>query len=398
MNPEKLIDCLGDIDEQYIQEAAPWGRRPVSKWWGLAAAVLVIVAAVCVSPLVLEDPANDPGAGPKPGSGASIEAGDIPPHIYYQGSIYVCRGPSIDVDALPDEAKLLGETHYVGDFVPDGADDLDSNIDGDGGYVFMDPSNESLLYFRWKNWDAAVEDRPEKILLYYREFSDSEVPPAQANADYPYYNRLNSMVRAADAIVEGTIIDEDTDVVTVNVSLVCSGNISINEEIQVKVPTGCDVFHTSEENNYLLFLCASPNAPFSLITPTQGAFPIERRFLIVPNDYAEPFPGFGFVKPPYTHKSFAMNAVRTHLHALVEEGQYPLALIDEIIIRITPYMEEYGILSLKANESTNQLDIVLEHNTGEARNAVADLIYEQFGADGFFHFMDRRDLDEQIGR
>lgn len=397
MNPEKLIDCLSEIDEQFIQEAAPRSCRPVNKWWGLAAAVLVIVAAACISPLVLEDPANIPSAPQKPDSSASIEVGDAPPHIYYQGSIYVCRGPAIDVDALPDEAELLGETHYAGDIVPDGADDLDSNIDGDGGYVFMDPSNESLLYFRWKNWDAAVENRPEKILLYYRELLDGEVPPAQANADYPYYNRLNSMVRAADVIMEGMVIGEDADMVTVKVSMVYSGNVVVEEELQVEVPEGCDVFHTSSEDNYLFFLCGAPDAPFSLITPTQGAFPIEQRFLIVPNDYAPLFPGFASVAPPYTHKSFAMNAVRTHLQTLVEQGQYPLALIDEIIAGITPYMEEYGIFSLEANESTNQLDIVLEHNTGEARNAVADLIYEQFRADGFFHFMDRRDLDEEIG-
>lgn len=397
MNPEKLIDCLSEIDEQFIQEAAPRSRRPVNKWWGLAAAVLVIVAAACISPLVFEDPANIPSAALKPDSSASIGVGDAPPHIYYQGSIYVCRGPAIDVDALPDEAELLGETHYAGDIVPDGADDLDSNIDGDGGYVFMDPSNESLLYFRWKNWDTAVENRPEKILLYYRELLDGEVPPAQANADYPYYNRLNSMVRAADVIMEGAVIGEDADMVAVKVSMVYSGNVAVEEELQVEAPKGCDVFHMSSEDNYLFFLCGAPDAPFSLITPTQGAFPIERRFLIVPNDYAPLFPGFASVAPPYTHKSFAMNAVRTHLQTLVEQSQYPLALIDEIIAGITPYMEEYGILSLKANESTNQLDIVLEHNTGETRNAVADLIYKQFGADGFFHFMDRRDLDEEIG-
>lgn len=374
MSAEKLADYLGNIDEDYIQEAAPKARRSARAWWGLAAAaVLVIVAVVCVSH-----------------NGDSMNVGDAPPHIYYQGSVYVCRGPSIDVDALPDEAELLGETNYVGGIVPDGANDLDSNIGGDGGYVFRDPSNESLLYFKWKNWDEAVENRPEKILLYYRELSEGEVPPAQAGTDYPYYNRLSSMVLVADTVVEATVIGEDAGMVTVKVSMVYSGDVAVEEELQVEAPEGCDVFHASSEDNYLLFLSGTPDMPSRLITPTQGAFPIERRFLIVPNDYAPLFPGFSSAAPPYTHKSFAMNAVRAQLQTLTGQGQYPLAMIKEIIVEITPYMEEYSILSLEANESTNQLDIVLEHNTGEARNAVADLIYERFGAEGCLHFIDRR--------
>jgi len=212
MNPEKLIECFGDIDEQFIREAAPGKRHSRRKWWALgataAAALLLLISVPYFLPY---DPAVIPSAAhQEPASNPPTEnpgPADAPTHVYYHGSTYCDHGQYIY--QLPESAELLGETNVVGMVVPDDADDLDAN---EAGYVYMDPADESLVYFRWKDWDTAI-DGPEKIILLYQYIPTHDISASQTHAEYPYCTRLTSMVRAADAIAEAAVIHVEHNVI-----------------------------------------------------------------------------------------------------------------------------------------------------------------------------------------
>lgn len=409
MNPEQLVDYLGDIDEHFIQEAAPGNRRTPKKWWALAAtaAAALLLIVVCIPALAPNDPINPPSEAQEQASTPPTEApgpGCAPLHVYYQGNTYFYRGYCIY--ELPDDVVPLGETNNVGMLVPDGADDLDANEDG---FIYIRPTDDSLIYFCWKNWDTSV-DGPEPILLLYPDGSPPETPAIPAPVEYPHYTRLDSIVRAADAIVEGTVTNVDYgvslyttlngtpslfdfDVYTILVTNVLSGDLTVGEEIQVKLMTGNGALSKSSEDNYLLFLedyrSDTPNMPFSPISLEQGVFPIEQKFLNVPNDDSALFVLQGSVaSPPHTYVSYPIGAVRNRLQELLTPQQYPIQLLEEIKDYLFPFMNEYGIILLDANELTCHLDIMLKDFSGKSKNAVADLVYEEFGVDAFINFID----------
>lgn len=70
MNGEKLADCLGDIDDRYVREAAPGNRPAKKRRWALGglAAAAVLVLAVAMGPSRFLD-----GAGARRHGGARAQ-------------------------------------------------------------------------------------------------------------------------------------------------------------------------------------------------------------------------------------------------------------------------------------------------------------------------------------
>lgn len=282
MTVEKLIDYFGDIDERYIKEAAP-GNRPAKKRWralaGAAVAVVALAAAVTASLPALWGAA---GGGPA----AADSPGDAPGYIRWHGRNYFNHGHA--VYEMPEGLELLGEVDQVaedGRLIPEDAGDLSANIDG---YAYWFPGNDSLIVFRYKDWDssyAAVElGRKEPILLMFREL-DEEGPhqPGQ-----PYYT-LPDLMADSDMIVEGTVLQAeaaDPDgtgevVYTLQITQAFrrSGKM---ETVQVRVPADSGVFETSRDDNYLLFLRGEADGTFRPVSTSQGVYAIEGKFLHIP--------------------------------------------------------------------------------------------------------------------
>lgn len=332
MNGEKLADYLGDIDDRYVREAAP-GNRPANKrrWalGGLAAAVLVL--AVIMGPSRFWT-APGPAVTAKPGPSEVIDdgPGDAPGCIVWHGYAYVSRG--YFVHEMPEGLELLGETEPVTTpygIMPEDAPDLSTNYYWEG-YAYMFPGNESLIVFRYKEWNVEEQlGREEPILLMYREFHFFGTED-----DSPYYRNLAGMVEDADIIVKGVIVRREQegepgeDTYTVRVADVLSGDVSVEDEIRVSVPTGSGRLEGSDADTYLLFLRRDGNGGFRPVSQLQGVYPVtfpgKGEYVHVPNDDQYLLWAQGrTIDPPYTHVRFTMYAIRERIMSYVDAAPLP---------------------------------------------------------------------------
>ena len=347
MNREELIECLGEVDDRYVREAAPGncpakGRRDWRVLAGAAAAAAVLVTAVSASVPAL-------WGGPDPAPGASVDVdwvADAPGCIRWNAYTYVDRGNV--VYEMPEGLEPLGEVSMVTpphDILPEDAPDLASNF-GDG-YAYWFPGNDGLIVFRYREWDAGELGREEPILLMFREDPGWEY----ATASYPCWSGVSGMVDAAEVIVEGTVtgVEEDVEldripeggraaagwddepstarynVYTVQVTAVHKGDVQAGGELRVRAGLFSDALTASSEGSYLLFLydyrAEGSDAPFVLLNPLQGAYPIERRFLYVPvGDPCGLFCVPQIVNPPYTHYCYPMNSIRLRIERELQAG------------------------------------------------------------------------------
>lgn len=85
--------------------------------------------------------------------------GSAPALFYYNNSFYIYRGSY--VTELPSGYKNVVELNNVGDSFSE--KDFDGNVDG---YVYINPSDLNVAYFRWKNWR---DDSTEPYLIMMRE-------------------------------------------------------------------------------------------------------------------------------------------------------------------------------------------------------------------------------------
>lgn len=292
MTTEKLIEYFGGIDDCYVKEAAP-GNRPARKRWRAlagAAAVVVLAAVAAGIPALWGGPEPDQPAPLQPDPALSHDVmeddpGCAPGHIRWRGSVYVDRGQA--VYEMPEGLELLGEVNRVvpeGGIVPEDAPDLSSSF-GEGGSAYMFPGNDTLIVFRYKEWDPEMElGRKEPILLLFRE-SDEEEPhqPGQ-----PYYT-LSDMMEDSDAIVEGAApepggadpVGAGEAVYTLQVTSVLQGSVEA-ETVQVRIPADSGVFEASRDDSYLLFLRREADGTFRPVSTFQGVYAIEGRFLHIP--------------------------------------------------------------------------------------------------------------------
>lgn len=339
MNWEKLLDCLGDIDDKYVKEAAPGGRPVKKRWWalaGAAAAAVLILAVTAGTPPRWADPGVKGTAEPGASEAIDDDLGCVPGCIVWHGYAYVERGYA--VHEMPEGLELLGEVDLLTaphGIMPEDAPDLSSNF-GEG-YAYMFPGNESLIVFRHKEWDVEEElGREEPILLMYREFEflNADGTPA----DLPYYRNLAEMVNDADMIVEGIAVPAEReagdpagsgeDVYTVQVTNVLLGDVEAEEEIRVSVPAGSGRLETSDDNSYLLFLrrdgdgsrpVSAVQGVYSIMHPKKGAY------VLVPNDDSYLMSVQGAIRnPPYTHVAYPLYGVQKRIQSLLESGQHEL--------------------------------------------------------------------------
>lgn len=86
-----------------------------------------------------------------------------PAHFYYDGKPYLYSG---EVHySLPADYLFAGVVNNVGDIFT--GNDLDGNVDG---YVFMSKLDKSGAFFRWKDWNPAVDgDEPYLYLSVSQE-------------------------------------------------------------------------------------------------------------------------------------------------------------------------------------------------------------------------------------
>lgn len=292
MNAEKLVEYLGEIDDEYVREAAP-GNRPAKKRWAPLAGAAVLALVVGTAALRGMWPVSHDCDCAPPEAAASEAAeegpaadgpGCAPGYIHWRGYDYVDHGQA--VYEMPEGLEFLGEVNLAveeGGILPEDAPDLSSNF-GDGGSAYMFPGNDSLIVFRYKEWDPEVElGRPEPILFMFREFDEEE--PHQAGQ--PYYT-LSDLVKDSDLIVEGADVQPETAdpagageaVYTLQVSAVLRGNAA--ETVQVRVPADSGVLERSSEGRYLLFLRKEADGIFRPVSTSQGVYPIVRKFLHMP--------------------------------------------------------------------------------------------------------------------
>lgn len=331
MNGEKLADYLGDIDDRYVREAAPGNRPAKKRWWalgGLAAAVLALALIVGPSRFwTMPGPAAT--AGPGPSDVIHEGPGAAPGYIVWHGYAYVSRG--YIVHEMPEGLELLGEVELVTaphGIMPEDAPDLSANF-GEG-YAYMFPGNESLIVFRYKEWNVEEElGREEPILFMYRE-----VQFLETEDDMPYYRDLAEMVEDADMIVEGVALrlerkpESGEDAYTVRVADALSGDVGAEDEIQVSVPAGSGRLEGSDGDTYLLFLRRDGNGGFRPVSQLQGVYPItfpgKDEYVLVPNDDHYLLWAQGkIIDPPYTHFRFTMHAIRERILFFVNAAPLP---------------------------------------------------------------------------
>ena len=155
MSGEQLFEYFGEINDKFIEEAAPKRHILYKLWWGLVAVVAVILLVTCISPTYYD---NDPD------STISIEPDEIfdaPNIVSLHGKYYIDSGHW--VFCLPDDAMLLGEVNNIHVIVPSMlVEDLDGTRDG---YVYISPEDDDIIYFQHKMWDESVDGREKYILL-----------------------------------------------------------------------------------------------------------------------------------------------------------------------------------------------------------------------------------------
>ena len=332
MNGEKLADCLGDIDDRYVREAAPGNRPAKKRRWALGglAAAAVLVLAVAMGPSRFWT-APEPAVTAEPGPSEVIDDGPgaAPGCIVWHGYAYVSRG--YFVHEMPEGLELLGEAERsvkVGGIMPEDAPDLSTNFGEGRAYMF--PGNESLIVFRYKEWNVEEElGREEPILLMYREFHFFGTED-----DTPYYRDLAGMVGDADIIVKGVIVrpgqeaEPGEDAYTVRVTDVLSGGVNVEDEIRVSVPAGSGRLEGSDADTYLLFLRRDGNGGFRPVSRLQGVYPVtfpgKGEYVLVPNDDQYMLWASGrIIDPPYTHVRFAMSAIRERIMFYVDAEPLP---------------------------------------------------------------------------
>lgn len=211
--------------------------------------------------------------------------GDAASHIRWQGHAYGYHGQA--VYEMPEGLEPLGEVTPAvewGGIVPENAPDLSGNF-GDGGSAYWFPGNDSLIVFRYKEWDPEEElGRKEPILLLFRDLDEEE--PHQPGQ--PYYT-LPDLMADSDVIVEGTAPQPgEADpagvgeaVYALQVTNTLKGYVE-TETVQVRVPADSGVFETSRDANYLLFLRGEADGTFRPVSTSQGVYAIEGHFLHIP--------------------------------------------------------------------------------------------------------------------
>lgn len=288
MTAEKLAEYLGEIDERYIQEAAPGNRPAQTRRWALAGAAAAVVALAAVTAGIRGGPDQPVPLQTEPASSRQViedGPGDAAPHIRWQGHAYGDHGQA--VYEMPEGLELLGEVTLAvewGGIVPEDAPDLSGNF-GEGGSAYWFPGNDSLIVFRYKEWDPEEElGRKEPILLLFRDLDEEE--PHQPGQ--PYYT-LPDLMADSDVIVEGTAPQAEAGdpdgtgeaVYTLQITHAFrrSGEM---ETVRVRVPADSGVFETSRDDNYLLFLRGEADGTFRPVSASQGVYAVEGHFLHIP--------------------------------------------------------------------------------------------------------------------
>lgn len=230
-----------------------------------------------------------------------------------------------------DHRSVLGEVNLVTaphGILPEDAADLSSNFGEGNAYMF--PGNDSLIVFRYKEWNVEEElGREESILLMYREFEflNADGTPV----DLPYYRNLAEMVNDADIIVEGIAVpaeqeagdpaESGEDVYTVQVTNVLLGDAEAEEEIRVSVPAGSGRLETADDNSCLLFLRRDGDG-FRPVSAVQGVYsivyPKKGAYVLVPNDDSYLISVQGAIRnPPYTHVAYPLYGVQKRIQQVL---------------------------------------------------------------------------------
>ena len=81
-----------------------------------------------------------------------------PVSVYYGGQIYHETGNV--TYCLPDDLIFVGNINNVG--TAQKARNLDGNYDG---YAYIDPQDDSILYFQWQTWDELIDGGKEPYLI-----------------------------------------------------------------------------------------------------------------------------------------------------------------------------------------------------------------------------------------
>lgn len=156
MNTPKLAIAMNYIDDSLISEAIdykPDRRRKSSYLWKyIAAAAACMVLVLGISLMLSHKDAS-------PSSDISSSPGEAPVHFYFEGNLYSYSGDL--VYSLPEGFQFVRKVKNVGDSFS--GVDFEGNADGS---VFMNESDKTVAYFRWKKWNETI-DGPEPYLVLY---------------------------------------------------------------------------------------------------------------------------------------------------------------------------------------------------------------------------------------
>ena len=167
MNSKKFSEAMSELDSKYVDEAINYkkkAKKPVWVKWGVVAACLCLVVVGTVYFTRYND-----GATFDPITDYDDSPSDSPATFYYGGGIYCYHGDL--VYELPENVEFLGEVNNVGETYSSAWVDMDGNVDG---YIFMDTSDKTFVYFQWKEWDEAVDGKESYLILTLEENSNLE--------------------------------------------------------------------------------------------------------------------------------------------------------------------------------------------------------------------------------
>lgn len=153
-NTPKLAIAIGYIDDDLVTRALeymPVTRKKVAHLWKHYVAIAACVVLVLGINLILSH-SNIPPVSKTP------PISDAPAYFYYQGYFYSFSGEI--VFSLPDGFELISEINDVGDSFS--GVDFEGNVDG---YAYMSDSNKAIAYFKWKEWNEAIDGQEPYLVL-----------------------------------------------------------------------------------------------------------------------------------------------------------------------------------------------------------------------------------------
>ena len=143
MKKEKLYEAIGEIDDNYINDAHLTTKkksRPAWIKWGAIAACLCLVVALF--PLI-----NNMKRTEQPNEPSVSEA---PVHFYLDGNLYCFHGDI--TQELPEGYECIGEVKNIGDAFT--GNDVEGNADGK---IYMNKSVADTAYFSWAEWNEEAD-------------------------------------------------------------------------------------------------------------------------------------------------------------------------------------------------------------------------------------------------